>query len=467
MSEDLKKNLSDNLSDNLGNKMTEKEINIPVADPNDPYAVPAAMPSSADKSVRSFNVQDFAIPTRKQEDWRYTPVERISEFFESFEPSNNVTVELKGVDGDSHATLQILPKSEAPHTEMKPSDRVAAVAWNSAKSAYVLHVCGEITKPVILQIHGNNSQSLDAAKSLDTAQSLDALHLVIEADSSTNADIIVEHTGVAKLAEGVEIILGDNAHVSTTFIQEWDSGSKHVGNHRIHVGAGASLRHTMVTLGGDVVRIRMDQDFGGEKGDLNMLGMYFVDPGEHVEHRTMVVHNHPECKSRVVYKGALYGKGAHSTWVGNALIKPEAPGTDSYELNRNLVLTPGAIADSEPNLEIENGNIIGAGHASSVGRFDDEELFYLQSRGVSEADARKLVVRGFFNELIDEIGVPQIVDHLMAAIERRLAKTDESVNVDESQATNESANARESQAAEKSQATDESQAADESKYAEE
>ena len=432
MSEDLKKN--------LGNKMTEKEINIPVADPNDPYAVPAAMPSSADKSVRSFNVQDFAIPTRKQEDWRYTPVERISEFFDSFEPSNNVAVELKGVDGDSHVTMQILPKNEAPHTEMKPSDRVAAVAWNSAKSAYVLHVCGEVTKPIILQIHGNNLQSLDAAKSLD------ALHLVIEADSYTNADIIVEHTGVAKLAEGVEIILGENAHVSTTFIQEWDSGSKHVGNHRIHVGQGASLRHTMVTLGGDVVRIRMDQDFGGEKGDLNMLGMYFVDPGEHVEHRTMVVHNHPECKSRVVYKGALYGKGAHSTWVGNALIKPEAPGTDSYELNRNLVLTPGAIADSEPNLEIENGNIIGAGHASSVGRFDDEELFYLQSRGVSEADARKLGVRGFFNELIEEIGVPQIVDHLMAAIERRLAKTEESQVTAPSR---------------------ESQATDESKYAEE
>ena len=451
MSEDLKKNLSDN----LGDKMTEKEINIPVADPNDPYAVPAAMPSSADKSVRSFNVQDFAIPTRKQEDWRYTPVERISEFFDSFEPSNNVAVELKGADGDSRATLQILPKNEAPHTEMKPSDRVAAVAWNSAKSAYVLHVCGEVTKPIILQIRGNNLQSLDAAKSLDAlpldalpldALPLDALHLVIEADSYTNADIIVEHTGVAKLAEGVEIILGDNAHVSTTFIQEWDSGSKHVGNHRIHVGQGASLRHTMVTLGGDVVRIRMDQDFGGEKGDLNMLGMYFVDPGEHVEHRTMVVHNHPECKSRVVYKGALYGKGAHSTWVGNALIKPEAPGTDSYELNRNLVLTPGAIADSEPNLEIENGNIIGAGHASSVGRFDDEELFYLQSRGVSEADARKLVVRGFFNELIEEIGVPQIVDHLMAAIERRLAKTEESQVTAPSR---------------------ESQATDESKYAEE
>lgn len=414
--------MSEDLNKNLGNKMTEKEINIPVADPNDPYAVPAAMPSSADKSVRSFNVEDFAIPTRKQEDWRYTPVERISEFFECFEPSNSIQVTLEGVGGvalddsyvgsDGSVSLQVKSQNEAPHTDMKPSDRVAAVAWNAAKQAHVLHVSGEIKKPIVLKIQGDNVNTLDA------------LHLVIEADPRSNVDIIIEHTGCAKLAEGVEIILGKHAHVSTTFIQEWDSGSKHVGNQRIHVGEGASLRHTMVTLGGDVVRIRMDQDFGGEQGDLNMLGMYFVDPGEHVEHRTMVVHNHPECKSRVVYKGALEGKDAHSTWVGNALIKPEAPGTDSYELNRNLVLTPGAIADSEPNLEIENGNIIGAGHASSVGRFDDEELFYLQSRGISEIEARKLVVRGFFNELIEEIGVPEIVDHLMKAIERRLARTE-------------------------------------------
>lgn len=416
-------NLSENLTKNLGNNMNQKEIAIPVSDPLDPYAVPAAMPSSADKSVRSFNVDDFAIPTRKQEDWRYTPVERISEFFECFEPANSLQVKLEGVGGvdldDDYigefgkVSLSVKQKEDAPHTNLKPSDRVSAVAWNVAKQAHVLHVSGEIKKPIVLKIQGNNVNTLDA------------LHLVVEADSRANADIIIEHTGCAKLAEGAEIILGEHSHISTTFIQEWGLGSKHVGNQRIHVGLGASLRHTMVTLGGDVVRIRMDQDFGGEQGDLNMLGMYFVDPGEHVEHRTMVVHNYPECKSRVVYKGALEGKGAHSTWVGNALIKPEAPGTDSYELNRNLVLTPGAIADSEPNLEIENGNIIGAGHASSVGRFDDEELFYLQSRGISEVEARKLVVRGFFNELIEEIGVPEIVNHLMNAIERRLARTED------------------------------------------
>ena len=390
------------------------EINIPVADPNDPYAIPAAMPSSADKEPRSFDVADFVVPTNKQEDWRYTPLERIAEFLDVFSPSGETTIEISDTKGEAvdpaRVAISQVPLGQAPSgTVAKPNDRASVVEWNSGSTATVIALNGEITEPVLVTVTGGG---------LD----LDALHLVITADAGTHADVIVEHKGLAKLAEGVEIVTGRDSHVSTTFVQEWDKGSKHVGNHRIHVGQGASLRHSVVTLGGDVVRIRMDQDFGGEQGDLNMLGIYFVDPGEHIEHRTMVVHNQPECKSRVVYKGALDGKNAHSTWVGNALIEPTAPGTDSYELNRNLVLTPGAIADSEPNLEIENGNIIGAGHASSVGRFDDEELFYLQSRGIPEAEARKLVVRGFFGELVEEIGVPFISEHLMNVIDRRLAR---------------------------------------------
>ena len=394
--------------------MAEKEINIPVADPNNPYATPAAMPSSADRNPRSFDVADFAEPSRDQEDWRYTPIERIGEFFDTFDPSSETEVRISMIDGSpvdsEHVTVSRRPIADMPQgTVSKPSDRAAAVEWNCADTATVIALSGELNQPVLVQVHG-------------AGQALDALHLVITAADNTHADVVVEHDGETRLAEGVEILTGADSHVSTTFIQEWARGSKQVGNHRIHVGRGASLRHSVVTLGGDVVRIRMDQDFGGEQGDLNMLGIYFVDPGEHIEHRTMVVHNHPECKSRVVYKGALDGKDAHSTWVGNALIEPTAPGTDSYELNRNLVLTPGAIADSEPNLEIENGNIIGAGHASSVGRFDDEELFYLQSRGIRETEARKLVVRGFFGELVDEIGIPAISEHLMTVIDRRLAR---------------------------------------------
>ena len=390
------------------------ELNIPVADPSDPYAMPAAMPSSADRSPRSFDVDAFPVPARDQEDWRYTPIERVGEFFAPFEASGSVTVEVLAADGsalpEGVTVSHVRPGEGGSGTVSKPSDRIAAVAWNAAREATVVELSGEVPAPVLVKVHGGG------------AAEPDAFHLVIAAADGARADVVVEHDGDARLAEGVEIVTGRDSHVSATFIQEWEPTAKHVGNHRIRVGRGATLRHAVVTLGGDVVRLRMDQDFAGPQGDLNMLGIYFVDPGQHIEHRTMVVHNHPECRSRVVYKGALDGRGAHSTWVGNALIEPTAPGTDSYELNRNLVLTPGAIADSEPNLEIENGNIVGAGHASSVGRFDDEELFYLQSRGIPETEARKLVVRGFFGELVDEIGIPAVSEHLMGIIDRRLSR---------------------------------------------
>jgi Fe-S cluster assembly protein SufD len=126
------------------------------------------------------------------------------------------------------------------------------------------------------------------------------------------------------------------------------------------------------------------------------------------------------CRSNVVYKGALQGDGAHTVWIGDVLIRAAAEGTNTYELNRNLVLTDGARADSVPNLEIETGEIEGAGHASATGRFDDEQLFYLQARGIPVDQARRLVVRGFFHEVLQKIAVPEVRDRLEAAIEAEL-----------------------------------------------
>jgi Fe-S cluster assembly protein SufD len=124
----------------------------------------------------------------------------------------------------------------------------------------------------------------------------------------------------------------------------------------------------------------------------------------------------------VTYKGALQGDKAHTVWVGDVLIRQAAEGTDTYELNRNLLLTDGARADSVPNLEIETGQIAGAGHASASGRFDDEQLFYLQARGITESEARRLVVRGFLNEIIQKIGNPEIEARLTASIEAELER---------------------------------------------
>ncbi|OIQ81176.1 FeS cluster assembly protein SufD [mine drainage metagenome] len=178
-----------------------------------------------------------------------------------------------------------------------------------------------------------------------------------------------------------------------------------------------------MTLGGSVVRVTPDAEFTGENGSLEMVRLYFADAGQHQEHRLFVDHAVPACRSRVTYKGALQGEGAHTVWVGDVLIRAEAEGTDTYELNRNLVLSDGARADSVPNLEIETGLIEGAGHASATGRFDDEQLFYLRSRGIPEPDARRLVVRGFFNDLIQQIGVPEVEERLLAAIEAELEKS--------------------------------------------
>ncbi|MDI5939589.1 SufD family Fe-S cluster assembly protein, partial [Micromonospora sp. DH15] len=142
----------------------------------------------------------------------------------------------------------------------------------------------------------------------------------------------------------------------------------------------------------------------------------------HLEHRQLVDHNVPDCRSYVGYRGALQGADAHTVWVGDVLIRAEATGTETYEINRNLLLSDGARADSVPNLEIETGEIAGAGHASATGRFDDEQLFYLMARGIPETEARRLVVRGFFAELINKIPVEELRDRLGDAIEARLAK---------------------------------------------
>jgi Fe-S cluster assembly protein SufD len=163
-------------------------------------------------------------------------------------------------------------------------------------------------------------------------------------------------------------------------------------------------------------------EFVGPGASADLQGVYFATAGQFFEHRMHVDHAVPHAKSNVNYKGALAGDKAHTVWIGDVYIRAAAEGTDTYELNRNLLLTDGARADSVPNLEIETGEIVGAGHASTTGRFDDEQLFYLMSRGIEEADARRLVVRGFFNEVISLIGNEEIQERLMARIDDELEK---------------------------------------------
>ncbi|MBD7916682.1 Fe-S cluster assembly protein SufD [Cellulomonas sp. Sa3CUA2] len=378
--------------------------------------------SSRASRPTSFDVADFPVPTGREEEWRFAPVDRFAGLFAA--ASDGILTGrgvLTTVVEAPEVRVEIVDRDDARlGTAGKPGDRAAATAWASFDRATVVTLPRESVSSKVTSIV---VEGVEGAGLADAPLEPTATHLLVHAEPLSQGVVVLDHVGHANLTETVEIVAEDGAHLTVVSVQDWAPGSVHAASHRVRIGRDASVKHIVVTLGGDVVRVTPDTEFVGEGGSVKALGLYFADAAQHQEHRLFVDHAVPNCVSRVTYKGALQGVGAHTVWVGDVLIRAAAEGTDTYELNRNLVLTDGARADSVPNLEIETGLIEGAGHASATGRFDDEQLFYLRSRGIPETDARRLVVRGFFAELIQEIGVPEVEERLTAAIDAELEKS--------------------------------------------
>ncbi|MGK4592114.1 Fe-S cluster assembly protein SufD [Amycolatopsis sp. w19] len=357
----------------------------------------------------SYDVEAFEVPGGREENWRFTPMKRLRGLHDgSAAASGSATV-----DADAAPELKIETvgrDDERLGAAGVPSDRIAAQAYSSFTEATVITVPKETktSKPSTVKITGPGEGKVAYG------------HVQVRAEQFSEAVIVLDHAGSGTYADNVEFVIGDSANVTVVSVQDWADDAVHVSEQHLKLGRDATLKHIVITLGGDLVRVSPTATFADKGGDVEMLGLYFADEAQHQEHRLFVDHAVPNCKSRVMYKGALQGDGAHTVWVGDVLIRAAAEATDTYELNRNLVLTPGARADSIPNLEIETGEIEGAGHASATGRFDDEQLFYLQSRGIGEDAARRLVVRGFFHEILVKIGVPEVRERLEAAIEAEL-----------------------------------------------
>jgi len=292
-----------------------------------------------------------------------------------------------------------------------PADRVSARAFESFREATVLTVTEEAdgTVPTWVRVHGEDAAGGAAG------------HLVVNVKANARAVVVVEYTGSATYAENVELIVGDGASLALVSLQDWADDTVHLSSHYVQVGRDARITHTAVTLGGSVVRVAPSVRYAGPGGEAELRGLYFADAGQHLEHRLLVDHGAPNCRSRVTYKGALQGADAHAVWIGDVLIRAGATGTDTYEYNRNLVLTDGTRVDSVPNLEILTGEVVGAGHASASGRLEDHHLFYLMARGIPQAEARRLVIRGFFGELIAKIEAPELHARITAAVEAELA----------------------------------------------
>ena len=354
--------------------------------------------------------ESFADLTGREEDWRFTPLPRLRGLHDA---SASVTGVLEvTVTAPEGVTVETIgPDHPLVGTALTPADKPAALAMRDFKEGQLVSVDGELAEPVVLRFEGTGQVSLG--------------HVVIDAKPFSKAVIVLEHTGEATHSGGVEVRVGDGADVTLVSLQEWGNDAVHLSAQAARVGRDARFKSVVVTLGGNLVRLNPTVSYAGSGGDAEFLGLVFADTGQHLEHRLFVEHGSPHCKSRVSYKTAVQGAGAHSVWIGDVLIRAAATGTDTYELNRNLLLTGDARADSVPNLEIETGEITGAGHASATGRFDDEQLFYLQSRGITPDEARRIVVLGFFTEILQQIGVPALEQRLIAAIESELSQAED------------------------------------------
>jgi len=374
-------------------------------------AGPQQIADTPDNDVRNQGVDTatFAAPTGREENWRFSPMRRLrpllagtpSEAHLDWESRLPDGVELVTVDADDPA-LDAVPA---------PVDYISELARRNSGGAVVIRIpkAAEPSDPVIIRLSGADAQSLVWG------------HVVVEMGEHARARVILDHSGSAQYAANVSVLVGDGAALDFVHVQDWTDDSLHSAHIAVRVGRDAKYKSMQVSLGGSVVRIVETVTFDAPGGDAELNGLYFADAGQHLEHRLFIEHQQPNCRSRVSYKGALQGASARTVWVGDVFIGATAEGTDTYEINRNLVLSEGARADSIPNLEIETGQIIGAGHASATGRFDDEQLFYLRSRGIPADEARRLVVRGFFADLLGRMGESELQERLMVRIEARLS----------------------------------------------
>ncbi len=373
-------------------------------------AVESSAPVSRLHEAQSFDPADFPVPQGREEEWRFTPLRRLRGLHaDAAFGDGKVSV---AVDADPRVVIE-----KRQHADPRigiayvPADRVSARAFAAFETATILTVPEEVqsTEPAWISVRGEDASGAAAG------------HIVVDVRPNARAVVVLDYSGSATYADNVELLVGDGASLAMVSLQGWDDDSVHLSHHHAQLGRDAKLTHTAVTLGGSLVRLAPTVRYAGPGGDAELRGVYFADAGQHLEHRLFVDHAEANCRSRVTYKGALAGDGAHAVWIGDVAIRPEATGTDTYESNRNLVLTDGTRVDSVPNLEILTGEVRKAGHASTSGRLEDQHLFYLMARGIPFDEARRLVLRGFFGQLIDQIEVPELRDRVMTAIEQELA----------------------------------------------
>lgn len=357
--------------------------------------------------VFSRDIDDFDVPNGREEEWRFAPIKKLGTFFQPAEWGS------VGLAGEHDVTVEYVDISDSRLSQTwMPTDRPSVIARAKATHAVLVTIAKESihSSPIVVNLKNPGENNY--------------LHVEVQAGAFSQSQVVLIHDTSGNVNGSMLVHLEDQADLTMLSVIDAEAAVMQHLHWFTEVGRDANFLGLSITLGGGVIRTVPTLTYRAPGGKAQMLGAFLLTGNQFQEHRILVDHTAPHCVSNVIYKGALSGEGAHSVWIGDVLVRREAIGIETYELNRNLLLTDGPRADSVPNLELETGDVISAGHASATGRFDDEQLFYLQSRGIPESVARQLVVRGFFVDVLSKIDDESLSGSLMRRIESKLGIVD-------------------------------------------
>jgi Fe-S cluster assembly protein SufD len=373
--------------------------------------VTIAPPHDLAPRVASFDADSFGMPTGRELEWRFAPLDLMTPFFEPNEGAGAVTAV-------STSELVANVAIDSVSSTWVPTDRTAAIARAGARSAVTVSVPREasLVEPIVVRLESDAEFAYQ--------------HVEINVGAFSTSKIVIEASTVADVSGAIVVNVADGAELTLLFVVDGPKTHRLIAHIPATLGRDARFTACTVALGGRAVRLLPSVHYAGPGGRAELLGVFLAEGEQYFEQRIFVEHEQPHCSSNVIYKGALSGAHAHTVWIGDVLVRREAIGTETYEMNRNLLLSDGPRADSVPNLELETGDVVSAGHASATGRFDDEQLFYLQSRGIPADLARQLVVRGFFADVVGRLGLTQWRDDVMQRISGRLGMSDEGASDD-------------------------------------
>jgi Fe-S cluster assembly protein SufD len=406
----------------------------------------------ADLRSRAWSAfRELPFPQGREETWRFTDLDFLRlDDYEVLPPDHKTSAtttpssELTGVNPSGR---MVHADGSLAHIELSDEARKAGVLWMDLDTAcaeredLIRPLLGTLVPPddvftaFALAAHRGGS-FLYVPPNVELEAPFQALHVIGEQGASIWPRTVVvigrgsrvvfndvyssKDLSTPTLAGPVtEVFAGEGASVGFLTWQDWGRGVRHLGRLKVHLDKDASLNTLLVTMGGDFSRTWKECALAGPGAQSIMLGLFFSHRDQRFEHWTVQDHVAPRAHSDLLYKGALTDVST-AVYYGTIRVRPGAHGTDAYQANRNLVLSPKAKADTNPQLEIENQDVR-CTHGATVGRVDENQMFYLMSRGIPRPEAERLIVSGFFEQVLARAQWSGMHDQLAAAVERKLS----------------------------------------------